>query len=270
MEKTIKGKLKARRIVSNEDTYDIQTDNHNFFANDVLVHNSEIILRPYQFCNLTEVVIRPDDTEKTLKKKVKIATILGTFQSTLTYFPYLRKIWQKNTEEERLLGVSLTGIYDNSLTNNPNNPELPKLLEALREVAVEANKEWSEKLGINQSVAITCVKPSGCFDPDQKVKTTDGIKSFREIFALQDINLNEKENDYRQWYELKTPIYVYDENNQIQLVTKLFVNGIEETYEIEMDDGNIFTCTPNHKFKLITGEWKEAKYLEEGDDIMQL
>lgn len=152
---------------------------------------SEIILRPYQFCNLTEVVIRPDDTEKTLKKKVKIATILGTFQSTLTYFPYLRKIWQKNTEEERLLGVSLTGIYDNSLTNNPNNPELPKLLEALREVAVEANKEWSEKLGINQSVAITCVKPSGTVS--QLVLSSSGIHPGFDKYYIRRVRSDNKD-----------------------------------------------------------------------------
>jgi ribonucleoside-diphosphate reductase alpha chain len=131
--------------------------NHEFGTNPC----SEIILRPYQFCNLTEVVIRSDDTEKSLATKIRIATILGTFQSTLTNFPYLRKIWQKNTEEERLLGVSLTGIYDSPLMNDYNDPELPARLERLKQVSIDTNKEWSEKLGISQSVAITCVKPSG-------------------------------------------------------------------------------------------------------------
>ncbi len=121
---------------------------------------SEIILRPYQFCNLTEVVIREKDKFDDLKKKVIIATILGTVQSTLTKFPYLRKVWNKNTEEERLLGVSLTGIMDNELTNGRKHG-LEKTLTALREVAVETNREWSEILRIPQSTAITCVKPSG-------------------------------------------------------------------------------------------------------------
>jgi ribonucleoside-diphosphate reductase alpha chain len=118
---------------------------------------SEIILRPYQFCNLTEVVVRHADTEESLKKKVWAATVLGTVQSTYTNFPYLRKIWKRNTEEERLLGVSLTGIMDAPITNKPT----PELLRSLRDYAVEVNKEWSTKLGIPQSTAITCCKPSG-------------------------------------------------------------------------------------------------------------
>ena len=112
----------------------------------------EIILRPYQFCNLTEVVVRADDTYDSLARKVRLATILGTFQSTLTNFPYLRKIWKENTEEERLLGVSLTGQMDN---RRLVKGEIS--LEGLREVAVETNKEWASVLGINPSTAITTV-----------------------------------------------------------------------------------------------------------------
>lgn len=129
---------------------------------------SEIILKPYQFCNLTEVVVRSDDTLDSLKEKVLIATILGTLQSTLTDFKYLRSIWRKNTEEERLLGVSLTGIMDNrQLVSNPD------WMNILREYSVEVNKEWSTKLGIQQSVAITCVKPSGTVS--QLVDSASGI-----------------------------------------------------------------------------------------------
>jgi ribonucleoside-diphosphate reductase alpha chain len=121
---------------------------------------SEIILRPYQFCNLSEVVVRFEDTEETLIEKVKLATILGTIQSTFTKFPYLRKVWQKNTEEERLLGVSLTGIFDNELLTT-QGPKLNGLLNKLRETARETNREWADALGIPPSAAITCVKPSG-------------------------------------------------------------------------------------------------------------
>lgn len=134
---------------------------------------SEIILRPYQFCNLTEVVVRANDNEDTLLRKVRIATILGTIQSTLTDFPYLRKIWKKNTEEERLLGVSLTGIYDNPRLNNWTDSHLPELLDAMRELAIKTNKEWAEKFGIPQSAAITCVKPSGTVS--QLVDSASGI-----------------------------------------------------------------------------------------------
>jgi ribonucleoside-diphosphate reductase alpha chain len=152
---------------------------------------SEIILRPYQFCNLTEVVIRESDTEKTLARKIKVASILGTFQSTMTYFPYLRKIWQKNTEEERLLGVSFTGIYDCPLMNDYNDPELPARLERLRQVAIDTNKEWSEKLGINQSVAITCVKPSGTVS--QLVLSPSGIHPGHDRHYIRRVRSDNKD-----------------------------------------------------------------------------
>ena len=121
---------------------------------------SEIVLRPYQFCNLSECVVRHDDDRETLLRKVRLAAILGTIQSTFTKFPYLRKVWQRNTEEERLLGVSLTGIYDNPLLTT-QGPELNELLTELRECARDTNKEWAAILGIPVSAAITCVKPSG-------------------------------------------------------------------------------------------------------------
>ena len=133
---------------------------------------SEIILRPNQFCNLTEVVCRPSDTKETLMDKIKAATILGTIQSTLTNFKYLRKIWTKNTEEERLLGVSLTGILDCPLLTE-ENPNLEELLNDLREYAVEVNREYADLLGINPSAAITCVKPSGTVS--QLVNSASGI-----------------------------------------------------------------------------------------------
>ena len=134
---------------------------------------SEIILRPYQFCNLSSVAVNADDTLDSLKRKVRLATILGTFQSTLTHFPYLRKIWQTNTEEERLLGVSMTGILDNPLLNSPNDLDLPKRLEEMRNVAVNTNAEFADAIGINRSAAITCVKPEGTVS--QLTGTASGI-----------------------------------------------------------------------------------------------
>ena len=133
---------------------------------------SEIILRKSQVCNLSEVVVRPEDTAESLRRKVRIATILGTLQATLTDFRYLRGIWKANTEEESLLGVSLTGILDNPLMTLEND-DLDLLLEDLRDVAIETNKEWAEKLGIPQSAAITCVKPSGTVS--QMVDSASGI-----------------------------------------------------------------------------------------------
>jgi len=132
----------------------------------------EIILRPNQFCNLTEVVVKKNDTEETLKKKVKLAAILGTYQATLTDFKYLRKIWADTTEEERLLGVSMTGIMDNELTNGGEG-DLDSMLQRLRQVAVDTNEVWADSLGIPQSTAITCVKPSGTVS--QLVDAASGI-----------------------------------------------------------------------------------------------
>ena len=148
---------------------------------------SEIILRPYQFCNLTEVVIRATDSEKDLLAKVRTATILGTFQSTFTDFKYLRKQWRQNTEEERLLGVSLTGIMDNKLTSNPDK----ELLIRLRKEAVDTNKEFAKKLGIPQSTAITCVKPSGTVS--QLVDSASGIHSRHSQYYIRTVRADKKD-----------------------------------------------------------------------------
>jgi ribonucleoside-diphosphate reductase alpha chain len=135
---------------------------------------SEIILRPSQLCNLSEVVVRPGDDLKSLMKKVEVATILGTLQSTLTNFRYVRSLWKKNTEEERLLGVSLTGIMDNTLLSGRGDRKyLVEVLEKLKQHAVDVNKKYAELLGIQQSTAITCVKPSGTVS--QLVDSASGI-----------------------------------------------------------------------------------------------
>lgn len=135
---------------------------------------AEILLRSCQFCNLSEVVVRKEDTLETLKKKVRIATILGTIQATMTDFDYLRSIWKKNTEEEALLGVSLTGVMDNTVMAGKGSvDELKTWLTEMREVAVAINKEYAKKLGINPAAAITCQKPSGTVS--QLVDCASGI-----------------------------------------------------------------------------------------------
>jgi ribonucleoside-diphosphate reductase alpha chain len=151
---------------------------------------SEIILRPYQFCNLTEVVVRATDTYDSLARKVKLATILGTIQSSFTKFPYLRKVWQRNTEEERLLGVSLTGIMDNPLMTMKNKG-LESTLSKLREVAVETNAEWAERLKINASVSITCVKPSGTVS--QLVDSASGIHARHSPYYIRTVRGDNKD-----------------------------------------------------------------------------
>jgi ribonucleoside-diphosphate reductase alpha chain len=145
---------------------------------------SEIILRPYQFCNLTECVVRATDTLEDLERKVRLATILGTIQSTYTKFPYLRKVWQRNTEEERLLGVSLTGVMDNPLMTTKNKG-LDKTLEHLRKVAVDTNAMWADRLGINPSTAISCNKPSGTVS--QLVDSASGIHARHNDYYVRTV-----------------------------------------------------------------------------------
>ena len=151
---------------------------------------SEIVLRPYQFCNLTEVVVRHDDTKETLLQKVRVASILGTIQATFTKFPYLRKVWQRNTEEERLLGVSLTGIYDN-LRLCTEGEELNELLSELREEARRANHEFADLLGIPRSASITCVKPSGTVS--QLVDSASGIHPRHSKFYVRRVRGDKKD-----------------------------------------------------------------------------
>lgn len=151
---------------------------------------SEIILRPREFCNLSEVVVREKDSMNTLKEKVKLATILGTMQATLTNFRYITSAWAKNCEEERLLGVSLTGIMDNVLTNGKQSG-LPHRLGELKQIAIDTNKEWAKKFGINQAAAITCVKPSGTVS--QLVDSASGIHCRHNPYYIRSVRADKKD-----------------------------------------------------------------------------
>ena len=182
---------------------------------------SEIILRNGQFCNLTEVVVRSEDTYEDLKRKVRQATILGTLQSTLTDFKYLRKHWTTNTEEERLLGVSLTGIMDHPVLSDETALEeydvstfqdsegnslgsLADVLQELKEIAIETNKEWADKLGIPQSTAITCVKPSGTVS--QLVDSASGIHPRYSSYYIRTVRTDKKDPLYKFLGEQGVPV----------------------------------------------------------------
>jgi len=184
-ERGIFSRVAAQKVAARNERRDAT---HKFGTNPC----SEIILRPYQFCNLSEVIVRANDTEDTLKYKVKIATILGTLQATMTDFRYLRNIWKKNTEEEALLGVSMTGIMDCKLTNGSGNDKaLSDLLDELRQVAIDTNKEWSKKLGINHSAAITCVKPSGTVS--QLTDSASGIHPRFSEYYIRTVRADKKD-----------------------------------------------------------------------------
>lgn len=199
-------KIVSVEFCGNETVYNGTVDEyHNFFVgsfNGILPNGKkkvtyinnlqcgEIILRPAEFCNLTEVIIREEDTLETLKNKVELATILGTYQSTLTDFRYLRSIWKKNVEEERLLGVSLTGIMDHPILSNVNDTAI-KWLTELRELTVETNKIWAKKLNINPSAAITTVKPSGTVS--QLVDSSSGIHPRMSKYYVRTVRNDKKD-----------------------------------------------------------------------------
>jgi ribonucleoside-diphosphate reductase alpha chain len=163
---------------------------------------SEIILRPNQFCNLSEVVVRAEDTLENLKAKVKTATILGTLQASLTDFRYLRKVWKTNTEEEALLGVSLTGIMDHPFLAGAD--KLADWLAVLKETAIETNKEWAERLGINPSAAITCVKPSGTVS--QLVNSASGIHPRFAPYYIRTVRADKKDPMAQYMVEAGFPV----------------------------------------------------------------
>jgi len=187
-ERGIFNRVAAKKQV--EKLGDRRDNNYNFGTNPC----SEIILRDAEFCNLTEVVIRPEDTPATLAEKVRLASILGTWQATLTNFRYLSKTWQNNCEEEALLGVSLTGIMDNKYTNGTYKDKdftLASTLEYLKGIAVETNKTTAKHLGINPSAAITCVKPSGTVS--QLVDAASGIHARHAPFYIRTVRGDKKD-----------------------------------------------------------------------------
>jgi len=173
--------------------------NHDFGTNPC----SEIILRSREFCNLTEVVVRGDDTLETLKEKVRNATILGVFQSTLVNFKYLSRKWKENCEEERLLGVSLTGIMDNEYTNGKKK-NLEFFLNTLRKTAQETAKEWADKIGIPVSAAITCVKPSGTVS--QLVDAASGIHARHSPFYIRTVRADKKDPLAKMMVDMGFPV----------------------------------------------------------------
>ena len=193
-ERGIFNRVAAKKQV--EKLGDRRDTNYNFGTNPC----SEIILRDKEFCNLTEVVVRPQDCPKDLKEKVRLATILGTWQATLTNFRYLSKEWKSNCDEEALLGVSLTGIMDNQYTNGTYGKEkthqlyqeqVPGLLRSLKDVAIETNKKTAKNLGINPSASITCVKPSGTVS--QLVDAASGIHTRHSPFYIRTVRGDKKD-----------------------------------------------------------------------------
>jgi hypothetical protein len=243
------------------DVYDIEVEgNHNFFVEGVLAHNCEIALRPFQFCNLCEVNVSNIESQEDFEERVKAATFIGTLQAGYTDFHYLRDVWKRTTEKDALIGVSMTGIGSGVVLGY----DMAKAAEAVK---IE-NERVANLIGINPAARTTTVKPAGCQIPSTVIKTDKGNISLDEVFRLNGIDLGEKQDDYREWYDIKEPIKVYNHLNEEKNITKLFVNGYEETVKFVMEDDSIIECTPNHKFMMSDGSWKEARDITEDDDFL--
>lgn len=275
----IKKPYKSRRqacvtdvvFVGEQEVYDCSVYDFNAFAaNGVIVHNcGEIFLRNMGLCNLSTMIVRPTDTFHDLSEKVRIATIIGTFQSTLTNYRYVRAAWRRNSEEERLLGVSMTGIMDHGvLSGREGEAVMRDWLRKLKQIAVDTNAEWAEKIGINPSVAITTIKPEGCTTMATTIETDRGILSMEDIFKANGYELDVVHAaEDRSWLPVTQKIRVRDENNEWQEITNLYVRGVTDVFEITFEDGSIYKFTGNHKLKTTDGLWKRVDELTATDEI---
>lgn len=267
-------KVKKIEFHGYEDIYDGTVKYHHNFAlaSGVIAHNCfEISFIPVtedgqcgvQFCNLSSINGAKINTKDDFIKACKSAALIGTLQATYTNFNYLRPTSKYLTEQESLLGVSITGIMDN-----------PKILlneDYLQEGAhktIVTNRKWSKILGINEASRVTCLKPEGCLELHTKIKTNMGNLSLLDIFKLNNIDENELNNIQSSTFiKPIKEIYVFDENNNQQQITNLYVNGWAEVYELEDEQGNTFKLTGNHKVKTEDG-WKEVKDLSLEDNIL--
>ena len=238
---------------------------------------SEIILLENQFCNLTECVVRATDTIDDITRKVKLATILGTIQSTFTKFPYLRKAWQKNTEKERLLGVSLTGVMDNPLMTSAN-AGLEKTLEHLRQVAMDTNAEWADRLGIPHSAAITCLKPSGTVS--QLVDSASGIHARHSKHYIRTVRGDNKDpltqfmidqgipNEPCVFKPDTTTVFSFPQKSPDNAVTRNDMTAIEQLETWLMYQRHFCMHKPSVTISVRDEEWLEVgafvyKYFDE-------
>jgi len=217
----------------------------------------------FQFCNLTEINGKWCDTEENFYQACRASAIIGTIQASYTNFGYVSDATRKITEHEALLGCSVTGMMD-----NPDILFDPKIQKRGAEIILEVNAKIAEMIGINPCARATCTKPAGCLYYKTPIKTIDGIKTLEEIFEDQGYKLKDIKDFSDEWLKLNKPLFIYNEDDKLEEVTKLYVNGIINVYEIPLENGDIIKCTPWHKFKLIDGSWKRADELNEDDDLM--
>jgi hypothetical protein len=211
-------------------------------------------------CNLVEVNGNNVESQEDFNERVKAASFLGTLQAGYTDFHYLRESWRKVTEKEALLGIGITGIGGNKLKDID--------LTYGAELAIEENVETAEKIGINPAARVTCVKPSGCMVPETKIVTNKGLLTLDEIFRINGYDLDDFKENEKLFLEVKEDLKVKDMYDNFQQIEKLYINGVEETYEIEFEDGLTVNVTGNHMFLTKDSGWVRADELSENDDIV--
>jgi ribonucleoside-diphosphate reductase alpha chain len=232
-----------------------------FFTNDKdwgMNPCAEISLRPFQFCNLTTINAGDVESQEDFEARAKAAALIGTLQASYTNFHYLRDIWKRTTEKEALIGVSMTGIASGAV--------LTLDMKNAAKVVKEENVRVAVLIGTNPASRCTTVKPEGCLTLDTKIKTTEGIKSMAEIASLL-TSSNIFELQPSTWIEPEKDVFIFNENNEQERISKLFINGHSEVYEITTEDGTVVKLTSEHKLKTHNG-WKCAKELIEGDEII--
>jgi ribonucleoside-triphosphate reductase (thioredoxin) len=231
-----------------------------FFTNDAswgLNPCAEISLRPFQFCNLTTIHAGTLEDQEDFNARAKAAAFIGTLQASYTNFHYLRDIWKRTTEKEALLGVSMTGIASGAV--------LTLDMRQAASVVKTENERVAGLLGIKKAARTTTVKPEGCLVPETEIMTTSGPTSLQSLFDM--VGIDPREVEEKTFIPFDQEVFVFDENNQEQKITSLYVNGISEVLDIELEDGLIVSVTPNHKFLTLSG-WRRADELTEDDDII--
>jgi adenosylcobalamin-dependent ribonucleoside-triphosphate reductase len=217
---------------------------------------AEISLGDGEACNLCELYLNNIDSQEELNE---CARLLYKTQKCIWTLPFHYKKTKDIVKKNMRIGLGVTGVCQSI-------DKLEWLDKCYRELR-KFDKEWSKQRGWPESIKLTTVKPSGCVVPQTKIKTDSGTKSFIEIFSENGIDLSEKINERREWYDVKSPINVIDRNGNYKKVTKLFINGFEETIKLTFDDGFEVECTPNHKFLMSNGEWKSARDISESDEF---
>jgi len=232
-----------------------------FFTNDKewgLNPCAEISLRAFQFCNLVTINTTNLKDQEDLNARAEAAAFVATLQASYTNFHYLRDIWKKTTEKEALIGVSMTGIASGAV--------LKLSMKDAAHAVKEENERVAKLIGINSAARCTTVKPEGCLTLDTVIRTTDGNKTMAELISLlTDENVFEVGSGV--WIEPKSDVFVYNENDDAEKITKLYVNGMSEVYEITMEDGFVAKLTSEHRLKTTTG-WKRVKDLNKDDEII--